>query len=531
MNSLTLPLLAALGWSLAPAALAQEFQDPSLGGPVPPGAPAPATAQSPAAFGGDLLGIPFETHTTREIPVRPFMPRTRVVSINGDVLDSLARRDDESGARFDLELFPGRTVTLRPTKLRETRANSFVMSGDIAGDRLGHFTLASEKGFIAANIRTGDGKVFSLRHLENGLHWMAEIDEAALPACGTPDPVPGSRPGQGEPAQPESTPETDGEDPEIALLGGGEQIDVLVVYTPSARNAAGGALAMNAAIEVAIEEGDDALSLSGVSADMNLVGIMELDYSESSASFGTHLDRMTDPFDGSIDQIVDWRAACGADMVAMIVNDSDGGTLCGLAWVKPGILLFPPILAGPFSVNDFFCLPGLTLIHEFGRNMGCQHDSVPSGSGSFDGARGFNFTCGSGTAWRTILARNSTPGNRILRYSNPFVTFDGIPTGVSAGVFGPQGNNNAGAIHTLSGQIQSYFGSVPKLSSVFVDFNTLIPIQDGSGLLPYNLLGVGLLRAADNGLVTLRGNGPVNVPRIAQDVRLSADSCDVDLCD
>lgn len=491
----------------------------ALQAPLQEAQQAPALSDQPLAgtrFGGVLL-TPSAVTPSAALE-RPYVTRAASVDVSASVLASLARGDHAAGARFELELPGGRRVVLKPETLRATRTDSFVASGGLAGDRLGHFTLASERGVLAASVRTGDGRVFSLRCLANGQHWWAELDTSAMPGCGVD--VPGVDP-QMEPGFVRGG-DDETEEPPLELLGGNERFDVLVIYTPAVRALAGGTLQVRGAIEVAVQEGDDAFSRSDVSADLRLVGVMEVDYDESGATLDSHLSRLTDPADGSIDAIHQWRNACGADLVAMLVDDSDGGELCGLAWVKPGGAGFGSV-AGPYSITDYDCLGGLTLIHELGHNYGCAHDWSESSTPSFGYAKGYCFT-GSTGDWRTLMCKNNQPGTRILQYSNPDVSFDGAATGVAAGLFVAEPADNARAIDANSGDLEGLRSSVTKLASVFVDFDTTSILQTGDLVFPFDLLEEGLLKVADGGRLTLRGNGPAHVPPIAQDVVLDADS-------
>src|SRR6185295_18468736 len=99
--------------------------------------------------------------------------------------------------------------------------------------------------------------------------------------------------------------------------------DVMVVYTPAARAGQGGTAAMNALIDLAVLESNQAYAQSGVNQKLRLVQRGEL-LGYASAGWPTDLGRLHDPADGWLDYIFDWRAQSGADVIVLI-EDANGG--------------------------------------------------------------------------------------------------------------------------------------------------------------------------------------------------------------
>ena len=219
-------------------------------------------------------------------------------------------------------------------------------------------------------------------------------------------------------------------------------IDVAVVYTPAAREAASGAAAITAEIDLMIAETNEAYAASGVHQRLALVGRSEVRYTETSAF--VDLDRLRDPDDGHLDEAHALRERTGADLVHLIVGDPDYN-VCGIA-----------ALPGAVGITLRDC-GGITVAHELGHNMGLRHDrfrvEVYEGSVSSHPAYGYvnqeMFEAGAPQSgrWRTIMAYRAHCGladarcTQVPRFSNPRQHYNGdplgIPFGEGSGVSGP----------------------------------------------------------------------------------------------
>lgn len=155
-------------------------------------------------------------------------------------------------------------------------------------------------------------------------------------------------------------------------LQGKVVIDALVLYTAHAecRNAGlqrgcarttATQSSMLSLINLAVSETNTAFSLSGVNVELNLVHAAFDTYVETSTNaFDTALDDVTNNGDGKLDQAHTLRTTYGADIVALLIDDSQ---YCGLAWLGPSIGLM-------FSVTAWNCATGYyTFGHEIGHNF------------------------------------------------------------------------------------------------------------------------------------------------------------------
>ena len=133
----------------------------------------------------------------------------------------------------------------------------FTWSGHIEGVQQSQVTLVAEDGVMVGNIRVADS-FFQVRYAGADVHVVQQIDESRFPRDGEPIPV-------------YLTDREITQDFGITAADDGSTFNVIVVYTPSARAAAGGTAAMNALINLAVAETNTAYLRSGVVPRLRLV--------------------------------------------------------------------------------------------------------------------------------------------------------------------------------------------------------------------------------------------------------------------
>ncbi len=238
----------------------------------------------------------------------------------------------------------------------------------------------------------------------------------------------------------------------------GGNLDVMVVWTNKAecRNygldegcvlTAESAAAMEARINLAIDETNTAFDLSGVQTQLYLAHA----YRHESFNESSMLDDITSLQTGNIAGIEEKREIYGADIVSMIVDDP---LFCGTGYLGPRIDKM-------YSIISWHCATGyFSFGHEIGHNLGLRHDR---GSNSKCHSAKFHYGYRDPQArFRTILANDcvanqcdNNPGGgctRIQRFSNDDAAhgWNGLPAGDSS-------NNNARKINNVKYKVAQYF--------------------------------------------------------------------------
>ena len=343
--------------------------------------------------------------------------RSRDVEVRVAQLSSAAARS--AGATLELNLFPD--ATFRATLDRvDTSASGFVWVGHIADVPMSSVTLAVE-GTTVYGVVLLPGGGYLVKPGGDGISTIVEIDQSVFPP-------------EAEPLVPSASVERDAPGLDPKMEGDdGLLIDVLVLYTPAAAAAVGGATAMNTLIANAISISNTSYANSGVYQRLRLATAQPISYTES-GNVGTDLTNMTGGA-GVFSGIAALRDTYRADLVSLMTNTPSAGA-CGVAW----LMTSPSVGFAPngYSVVEQSCAVGnLTFPHELGHNMGLRHDWLIDASvtpASY--AHGY---VNSVAHWRTIMAYNNRCAvqgfncTRLPYWSNPGILMTGAPMGVPGG--------------------------------------------------------------------------------------------------
>jgi hypothetical protein len=349
---------------------------------------------------------------------QPPTVRSRIVQVNFALLEGSSPR------RLALNLFEDLVLDALLEEVDELPGGGRAWRGRIEGVSLSQVVLVQRGEVLAGDVFLPDA-VYQVRPASGGLHAVSQIDQAAFP----PELESVAVPPAGE-ATPRET-------VSAAPADDGSIIDVLVVYTPAARLAAGGTAAMLAEIDLAVAETNTSYGNSQVSQRLHLARAFEVDYLESGSMVDPgdlgYLQRTDDPYLNAVHTL---RDTYGADAVVLIVHYS-AADYCGVAY-QLAANVEPYFEAWAFAVVELTCATGnLSFGHELGHNMGANHDWYVSISlDRFSYSHGyFNIDA----RWRTIMSYDdvcqaaSVNCNRIPYWSNPYVYYGGSPMGIPGG--------------------------------------------------------------------------------------------------
>ena len=335
----------------------------------------------------------------------------------------------EQGGSLELNLFEDtrfKAVALRSAPT----ASGYSLSGRLAGVPHGTVTLVVNGDTLIGTVRT-PGAVYTIESGGSGPARIRQVDPSVLPPLEEP-----LSPALPTPRRAESVFGSavggDTADDEIAI------IDVLVVYTPDARDAAGGQTMMEALVDLRIAVANQAYEDSGVNQRVFLTRASEVDYREQGDNDGV-LSSLQNPYDGPMDVVHEWRDQSGADLVHLILARH---AVCGTSFYAHPQGMYAA--SKSFALSVYRC-DDAAMVHEFGHNMGLLHDRyVTQNSPSGDYWHGYvnqaalQADVDESRRWRTIMAYSHQcdhSGVRcptILRFSNPDQTYLGDPLGVSA---------------------------------------------------------------------------------------------------
>lgn len=435
---------------------------------------------------------PIDTAQTPGAIVAPVTPtevgeRVRLARLSMDAAALADRRADPSTLRaaaagdFQLNLFPDRSLPVRIAKVAHAVGGRSVLFGKVIGSPESSVILAFHQGVMAGSVFLPGQKPARIEHAGDDMYRIVEFDPRSVPPCGAKR-MPGLRAAAVA--------------GELPAMSGDERVnvDLLVVYTRAARVAAGSVGAIEATIAAAVAEANQAFENSGVAIDLELVRTEETTYSET-GNPETDLGRLQGRTEGFMDAIHNVRAAYGADLVLLLTETMQN--FAGLAYLMSNPS--PNAANSAFAVvKREFATGTQTFAHEVAHLFGCQHDRANAdGNGAFDYSYGHRFDVDA-VSYRTVMAY--APGERIPYFSNPEVSFMGVPTGVASGQANAADNaltlrNTAAVVAAFSAEATSIAFEMAETNIVEAGFTLTAKVirrgdTTGSSTVRYATAGV-----------------------------------------
>ncbi len=332
-----------------------------------------------------------------------------------------------------LELFDNEVVEVVREKLAAQGPDAFTWVGHAQSDETSLVVLSVVRGSLSASFRLGSAQ-YRIRPRSPGLHRIEEVAPSSEPP--ERQPLPAGR---------SSVP------PAAVGVDDGSELDLLVVYTPRARRAAGGTDAIASLVGLGVAEMNLALEKSEVETRLRLVELSEVSFVEAGRA-ESDLEILRENGDGALEEVHALRDLYGADVAQLIVEEGDG---CGIAYSMGGA--GASFSEWAFSVVERSCIDTTyAMAHELGHNLGCDHaPEDPTTNGAFLYSFGYRDLV---AGFRTIMAYG--PGRRVARFSSPRVLFGGMPAG---GIL----QDNARSLNELRGIASRFRRSLtpPRLSS------------------------------------------------------------------
>ena len=406
-----------------------------------------------------------------------------------EALQTAAKGVDGKGQRIQFNIEAASQRWLRMQEFKPTGDGNWSAKGEVEGV-FGSRALFVVRGRqFAGTVRVAGEGVYVLQGLVDGECQVRKLDPLKMPRCGVTDlNLQSEAMKRFEALKQTATDQTavdealgDGE----ALAVGREElaageihpldepsvtIDMMVIYTAASRTGAGGRAAMETLIELAVLEANDCFANSLINLQLKLVHTQELVYTETG---DMALDLQNLAFDGGgLDEVKNLRLLqFKADLVCLITEREDSGYIAGIAYVlqDPGGNASVPafsVVRRAYAVGDY------TFAHEVGHNLGCAHDRANSAvAGAYPYAYGHRFNA-LGITYATVMSY--PPGVRIPYFSNPFVSYNGVPSGLPSS--NPSSADNALAINQTAPVVSVYLNASRRYSFAQTTFN----VNEGS---------------------------------------------------
>lgn len=350
MKFLNLICCGGLLWSLA-----QVFESSAANAAEPPSLFLPAKQMQPL-----LAEVPLDsTHS-------------RPVQLNPSVLASLGGPGPQ---RLVVETFNGNRLTVTLTARQDYGPQRFAWSGVVEGYSPSAVTLVVYDDAVSLELQSPIHGLCRLRLTRDGSYRLDEIDPQLISGCGnhssqSEDPDQLETSAASAALRPPSPP---------SLLSTGtdvKYVDLLAVYSKTARTQAGSSSAIRASILKSVSQANTVHENSQTGIRLRLLDMIELNYFDY-GDLSNDFRNLVEPADGWIDEVHALREQYRADLVHLFV-DSQG---------IPGdpSVVGRAVLGGEFGVTKWSA-SSYVFAHETAHNFGCAHQVGKDGEAGYNHA-------------------------------------------------------------------------------------------------------------------------------------------------
>ena len=421
----------------APIAHAHETPTVEALAPLPP-------AASLVPVEGAGLFVPLSATAGPTMAERMVL-RSRIVQVDAGYRDRMllapaAEAVPDSVQVFTLPLFDDTRIKVIKTESHVDSLGSQIWNGRVLDPAGGEALLVFHEGHATGWIRAG-AHAYAIEPTADGQTRIAETDLSKQLHA---DPlVPPRRPHAAVAPKPQA--------------GIPSQINILVGYTPQAAALTND---ITAAISAAMAYTDTVLSNSQIPTRMNLVGAVEVNYTESAGEVSSKILQDLTYGIGGFSQLHAQRDALKADLVSVWTVFQDA---CGLSWV---LAEADTVDDSPYGFNVISTLPSFNCVptavaHEIGHNFGAHHDRYVDDPNDQDTTHfDYAYIDLTGSGFRTMMsypneceAHFGADCPLIPYHSTLALTYNGRPLGT-----GPDTAANAADNTTRIKQILPYIG-------------------------------------------------------------------------
>lgn len=450
-------------------------------------------AQSPELADPEALPSLFQITAGNTPAVEPILPfsapaRERLLRVNPNLADH-AGQWLQPGRSVRLDLLENQDVTLRVTRVQRAEDGAIEVEGGLSNIPEGSARLVLHAGELSGLAMIPGLGVFQWVPDGAGTSVVTRLPSGHSLRCATPDGPsimtnePMGSAGFGVTRQSQAEGQWNANLEPI-------QIDVMVMYSPLALAAHGDEPSLRQAIQVMLDSANRSFTNSLVGVRLNPVFIGLHSAWRESGNMLTDFNAM---FGDA--RVTQWRSDYKADLVYLIIESDANGyggaaTLLGNPSGNPtrSMSIFRrTVVAGNPRWSEFESL-GFT--HETGHMLGAGHDREHGYPSAFQGSKaafpysnGYRFEVG-GITYRTAMGYD--PGVQLSLFSNPDLSFDGVPLGMAVGQ--PGEADNARTLNLIAPKVAAYRTAHSRIG--FAESAVSVGEQGGS-------LSVSLVRTGD----------------------------------
>lgn len=426
--------------------------------------------------------------------------RSRRVDVNrvalADVAQTLSER--RTPPLLQIGFFDDVVMQARIDYSERTASGGLALVGHVDGDAASSVVLVDNGGTIAIGARSATRRYSVFGSSETGYQATETLPADATASAMRDDaPLPPVHA-----AEPAATGRASGANSKL-LLDDGSSIDLMILYTASARAASGGTAQIQANIDAQVAFINAIYQNSGVVQRLRLVHAAEINLQEGSPF--DNLYQLNLPYDGVADEVQVLRDVYRADLVSVWGNWPQFGGVAYLG-TPEGLSVLPyyavSLVGSPLSTHP----TDTVMAHELGHNMGLQHDPLnspgntqvtPAGSTTLTTIGYAHGYVDSINRFRTLMSYDScyTSAGYLCRelpmFANPALTHDNsswYPAAVPAPLGNASSSDERRALDDTRDSVANYRQALASLS--------------GPGIVSFDLDRVSVAEAA--GTLTLR---------------------------